>query len=87
LSIFGLQINPKLLIDARTLAPRVASWPPKFDGVLFSALGPIQGHKVQHLLVTWGRLKSFVYTSALTPSIKPLELISTFAPIGMLNLG
>jgi hypothetical protein len=25
----------------------------------FSALGPIQSHKVQHLLVTWGRLKIF----------------------------
>ncbi len=24
-----------------------------------SALGPIQGHNVQHLLLTWGRLKSF----------------------------
>jgi len=23
----------------------------------FPALGPIQGHKVQHLLVTWGGLK------------------------------
>jgi len=23
----------------------------------FSALGPIQGHKVQHSLITWGRLK------------------------------
>jgi hypothetical protein len=22
-----------------------------------SALGPIQGHKIQHLLVTWGNLK------------------------------
>jgi hypothetical protein len=26
-------------------------WPPKFGGILFSGLGPIQGHKVQHLLV------------------------------------
>jgi hypothetical protein len=51
LSIFGLQIGPKLLINAGTLAPRVANWPPKFDGILFSALGPIRGHKVQHLLV------------------------------------
>jgi hypothetical protein len=25
----------------------------------FLALGPIEGHKVQHLLVTWGRLKIF----------------------------
>jgi hypothetical protein len=40
---------------------------PKFEGILFSALGPIQGHKVQHLLVTWGRLKSFFLAiSALT---------------------
>jgi hypothetical protein len=25
----------------------------------FPALGPIQGHKVQHLLVTWGLILSF----------------------------
>jgi hypothetical protein len=76
-----------MLINAGTLVPRVTIWLPKFDGILFSALGPIQGHKVQHLLVTWGRLKrSFLY-SALTPSIKPLGMISTFAPIGMLDLG
>jgi hypothetical protein len=30
---------------------RVANWPHKYDGILFSALGPIEGHKVQHLLV------------------------------------
>jgi hypothetical protein len=47
-----------ILLNAGTLAPAVANWPPKFDGILFSALGPIQGHKVQHLLVTWGRLRS-----------------------------
>jgi hypothetical protein len=41
LSIFGLQIGPKSLINAETLAPRVANWPPKFDHILFSALGPI----------------------------------------------
>jgi hypothetical protein len=42
--------------------PGVANWLPKLDGILFSALGPIQGHKVQHLLVTWGRLKiSFLF--------------------------
>jgi hypothetical protein len=47
---------------------------------------PIQGHKVQHLLVTWGRL-NFFFMAALTPSEKPLGLISTFAPIGMLEMG
>jgi hypothetical protein len=69
------------------LAPRVANWPHNYDGILFSALGPIEGHKVQHLLVTWGRLKSIFSISALTPSLKPLGLISTFSPIGMLDLG
>ncbi len=29
----------------------VANWPPKFDGILFPAFGPVQCHKVQHLLV------------------------------------
>jgi hypothetical protein len=29
----------------------------------------------------------FSSLSALTPSVKPLGLISTFAPIGMLDLG
>jgi hypothetical protein len=70
-------------INAGTLAPRVANWPPKFNGILFPALGPIQGHEVQHLLVTWGRLKRFFLLPALTPNV----LISTFAPIGMLDLG
>jgi hypothetical protein len=55
----------------------------------FPPLGPIQGHKVQHLLVTWGRLKRkrFFLIQPLTPSVKPLGLVSTFAPIGMLDLG
>jgi len=53
----------------------------------FSPLGPTQGHKVQHLLVNWGRLKSFFFLfQPLTPSAKQLGLISTFAPIGMLDL-
>jgi hypothetical protein len=54
-----LEIGPKLLINARTLTPRVTNWPPKIDGILFLALGPIQGDKDQHLLVLGGRLKSF----------------------------
>jgi len=71
LSICGLLLGPKLLINAitfdvgilinaETLAPRFANWFPKFDGIPFSALGPIEGHKVRHLLVTWGRLKRFL---------------------------
>jgi len=69
------------------LARRVVHWPPIFGGTLFPALGPIQGQNVQHLLVTWGRLKSFFSISALTGGVKHLGLISTFAPIGMLDLG
>jgi len=61
LSIFGLRIGPKLLINARTLTPGVANWPPKFDGMLFSALGPIQGHKVQHLIVLGASTRFFLF--------------------------
>ncbi len=32
-------IDVKILINAGTLAPRVANWPPKFDGIFFSILG------------------------------------------------
>jgi hypothetical protein len=53
-----------VLINAATLAPRVSNWPPKFNGILFPTLGPIQGHKVQHLLVTLGRLKRFFLVQA-----------------------
>jgi hypothetical protein len=38
----------------------------------FSALGPIQGLRVQHLLVTWGQIEKIFSISALTPNIKPL---------------
>jgi hypothetical protein len=82
LSIFGSLFGPKLLINVTTLTwgftkcringPRVATWLPKLHGMLFLALGPIKGHKVQHLLVTWGRLKRIFLISALAPSVKPL---------------
>jgi hypothetical protein len=65
------------------LAPRVTNWPPKFDGILFSALGVIQGQKDQQLLVL-GVDSILKKKSALTHSVKPLGLILTFAPIGML---
>jgi hypothetical protein len=79
-------IDVRILINAGTLALRVANWLPKFDSILFSALGPIQGLRVQHLLVTWGQIEKIFSISALTPNIKPLGLISTFAPIRMLDL-
>jgi len=42
--------------------------------------------KVQHLLITLGRLKRSFLFQAFAPSLKPLGLISTFAPLGMLDL-
>jgi hypothetical protein len=70
-------------MNAETLAPKVANWPPKLEGILFPALGPIQGHKVQHLFVTVGRLKRFFSSSALTPSVKGAK----YQAILCLNLG
>jgi hypothetical protein len=45
---------------------------PNSMAILFSALGPILGHKVQHLLVAWCRLKFIFSISALTPIVRPL---------------
>ncbi len=44
------------------MAPRVANWLPKFNVwyPFFQPWGPIQGHKVQHLLVTWGQISSWI---------------------------
>jgi hypothetical protein len=50
-------LNVRILIKAGTLASRVANWLVKFDAILLLALRSIDGHKVQHLLVTWGILK------------------------------
>jgi hypothetical protein len=63
-SIFGLLFGLKLLLSAGTLAPRFANWLLKLDDILFQALETIQSHKVQHLLVTWDRLKIFWSISA-----------------------
>ncbi len=40
----------------------------------------------QHLVVTWGILKSFFFYFSLDSDVKPLGLISTFALRGMLDL-
>jgi hypothetical protein len=42
---FGLLFGPKLLINAEALAQRVANWLPKFIGIPFLGLEPIQSHK------------------------------------------
>jgi hypothetical protein len=59
----------------------------QFDGILFSALGPIQGHKSSAFISSLGQIEKFFFSiSALTPSVRLWRLISTFAPIGMLDL-
>jgi hypothetical protein len=60
-------------------------WPLEFDGILFSAFGPIC-HRVQHYEYL-GQIEKLFSISAFTPNVKPLGLISTFAPIRMLDLG
>jgi hypothetical protein len=65
------------------LASQIPSYPFFFPG-----LGPIQGLKSSALISNLGQIEKFLLSSsALTPSVKPLGLISTFAPIGMLDLG
>jgi hypothetical protein len=67
LSIFGLLFGPKLLINAvrilinaGTLAPKSCKLTFQIGCYPFASLGgPIQGHQVEHLLVTWGRLIFF----------------------------
>jgi hypothetical protein len=71
-------VDVRILINAGTLAPTVANWPPKFDGILFSALGPI---KCSAFISNLGQIEISFSMSALTPSVKPLGLISTFASI------
>ncbi len=60
-------------------------WYPFFS---HPALGPIQGHKGHNYFISnLGQIEIIFSVSALTPSGKPLErLISSFAPIGMLDL-
>jgi hypothetical protein len=67
------------------IGPKVCKLASQIRWCPFSALGQIQGHKVQHLLVTWARL-NFFFITTLTLSVKPLGLILIFAPIGMLDL-
>jgi hypothetical protein len=58
---------------------------PKCNGILFfQPWGRYKAIKFSNL----GQIEKIFYffLSALTPSVKPLGLISTFAPIGMVEL-
>jgi hypothetical protein len=48
-----------ILVNAGTLASRVANWLPKLDGFLFQPWGQYKAIKVQHTLVTCDWLKIF----------------------------
>jgi hypothetical protein len=74
------------LIKAEILAPRVANWPPKFDGILFLGLGAKTRPLCSEFTSNLGETENIFSMSALIPSVKPLGLNSTFAPIGMLYL-
>jgi hypothetical protein len=79
-----------ILINAETLNPKGCKLASQIRWYPFSSLGgQYKAIKFSiNLLGTWGRLKRvFFSSSALTPSVKPLGLISTFALIGMLDLG
>jgi hypothetical protein len=70
------------------LATRVANWLPKFDGILSFSLGANTRPSSLVFISNLGRIEKiyFFSISALTPSVKPFGLISTVAPIGMLDL-
>jgi hypothetical protein len=57
----------------------VANWPPKFDGILFFlSLGANTRPSSSAFISNYGQIEKFFSISALTPSIKPWGLISTF---------
>jgi hypothetical protein len=50
------KLTVRILINAGTLARRLANWLPKFDGIRFSALGQYKAIKFS---ASWGRLRIF----------------------------
>jgi hypothetical protein len=64
-----------------------SNWPPKFHDILFPALGPNTRPESSAFISNFGQIEKIFSSKALTPKVKPLGLISTFAPIGMIHLG
>jgi hypothetical protein len=53
---------------------QVANWLHKFNGILFfQPWGPIESHKSSEFISNLGQNEKIFSTSALTPSVKPLE--------------
>jgi hypothetical protein len=59
-----------MLINAGTLAPRVANWPPKFDISFFQPWGQYKAIN-STFTSNLGQIEKFFSISALTPSVKP----------------
>jgi hypothetical protein len=77
-----------LLINAGTLAPKVATWL-TFQirwYPFFQPLCQYKGHKTSAFISNLGQIEKFFSISPLTATVKPLGLISTFASIGILDL-
>jgi hypothetical protein len=60
---------------------------PNFDGILFFSLGANMRPKRSAFIIYLGHVQKVFAISASAPSVNPLGLISTLAPIGMLDLG
>jgi hypothetical protein len=53
----------------------------------FSSLGANTSPQSSGFIINFGQIEKIFSSSALTPGVKHLELISTFPPVGMLGLG
>jgi len=51
--------------------PRVANWPPKFNGILFPSLGTYTWPSGSALISNFGQIEKILASSGLTPSVKP----------------
>jgi hypothetical protein len=78
-------IDVRILINAGIWAPRVANWLLKLYP--FFSLGVNTRLQSSALISNLGLIENIFFYFSLDPSVKPLGPNSTFAPIGMLNLG
>ncbi len=78
-------IDVRILINAGIWAPKVANWLLKLYP--FFSLGVNTRLQSSALISNLGLIENIFFYFSLDPSVKPLGPNSTFAPIGMLNLG
>jgi hypothetical protein len=88
LSIFGLLFGLKLLINAETcIGPKGCKLTSQIRWYPFSSLGANTRPLSSAFISNFGQIEEILSSLALTPSVKPLGLNLTFAPIEMLDLG